>query len=739
MKEEIKKKKTKTAPGPALTIAFLVSPEKVVEQKASVEQDGREEQLTMSSFRLVTLKEMQETGISADICLRITPDGTVTVYAGKSEMGQGVFTGLAMIVAGELDADWAKMRCEVSFAGLEFKDPVWQSQTTGGSTSVRHMALPLRLAGAAARQMLVKAASNLWGAPEKECITEKGRVLHPGSGRQLGYGRLCGAASGLKIPKKLKLRDKNESKLGQWEKQKPLPPLDTAAKASGKAIFGTDVFVFSEEKNMLLAAVERSPAYGARPVSFNGGEALKVPGVRDVFPVSSGVAICADTIWALLEGRKALKIDWSPGTHPGLDQRSLEALFLERLDAKGVRTAVRGNAASALERAAKKIAATYFLPYLAHAPLEPMCCAARLQEKEKRCDIWTSTQNQSAVIEAASGVTGLGPERIFVHTTFLGGGFGRRLEADYAREAVEIAKKTGRPVKLFWTRTDDLRNDFYRPGSVSKIEGALDGEGRLTAWAHKIAVPSVLGYKSGTDPLAVEGVVDMDYEVPNLLVDFSRVDTPIPVGFWRSVGHSHNAFAVECFIDELAHAAGADPLEFRLGLLERHPRTANVLRVAAEKAGWGKKRKGKKGSGMGIAQHFSFGSYVAMVAEVSAGKGKETFAVQKIVCAVDCGQAVSRALIEAQITGGALFGLSAALKEEVVFAHGGVKAAGFRDYPILRMSESPEVEVHVMESGEASGGIGEVAVPPVAPAVANALFNATGRRVRRLPLRAISP
>lgn len=691
-----------------------------------------ERPVTLPRYRLMAGKDIQKSRVKPDIYLQITPDNIVTVFIGKSEMGQGVFTSLPMALADELDADWDLVRCEVSFEGREFKDPLWGSQATGGSTSVRHMYEPVRLVGAAARKMLIAAAARMWGVPEDECETAEGAVSHAKSGRRFTYGELCKPASRLEIPKDLRLKEKGQFRLIG----RPMPGLDIRQKVNGTALFGTDMFV----EGMLYAAVERPPLYGAKMISSEEKDALKVPGVRHVVPVSSGWALCADTMEALLRGRKALNIKWGVGSHPDLENKTLETLFLRKLTGAGKVAHNSGNAIRILKGVARKIKSTYFLPYLAHAPLEPMCCTARVLED--RCDIWAPTQNQSDAIQSASEITGLKPEQIYVHTMYIGGGFGRRLEADYAQEAVEISKATGRAVKLLWTRQEDMRNDFYRPASVSLIEGGLDEKGRLVAWNHKIAAPSIYARVSpdamekGVDPAAVEGIVEMDYEIPNLRIEYMRVDTPIPVGFWRSVGHSHNAFTVECFVDELASAAGKDPLEFRLDLLREHHRTRRVLEVAAEKAGWGKSLP--EGRGRGIAQHFSYGSYVAQVAEVSVDKDKGKIKVHKVVCAVDCGRAINPKTIEAQITGGIIFGLSAALKEEVIFDKGGVKTANFNDYQILRMGEAPETEVHIIESGEALGGIGEVAVPPIAPAVANAVFNAVGIRIHRLPMKRIA-
>ena len=395
-----------------------------------------------------------------------------------------------------------------------------------------------------------------------------------------------------------------------------------------------------------------------------------------------------------------------------------------------------GNAKAAMEQAVRKLDVTYVLPYLAHATMEPMNCTAHV--RSDGCDIWVPTQNQSGVLSLAARLTGLKPHQISVHTAFLGGGFGRRYESDFVEEALLLSLSTGRPVKLIWKREEDMKNDFYRPANCSRIRGAIDSTGRAIAWSHKIVCPSIFAraypssFRMGIDPAAVEGLKSMAYEIPNVAVEYVRMDTPVPVGFWRSVGNTHNAFTVESFADELAHLAGKDPLEFRLGLLKTHPRAMRVLEVAAEKAGWGKPLS--RGQARGIAYHLSFESYVAQVAEVSVDKNSGAIRVHKVTCAVDCGSVVNPAIISAQMMGGLTMGLSAALKEKIEFGYGGVKSDNFGDYGLLRMSEAPEVHVHIVKSGEKPGGVGEPGVPPIAPAVANAVFEATGARIRRLPM-----
>jgi isoquinoline 1-oxidoreductase beta subunit len=668
-------------------------------------------------------------GFSPNAWLIITPDNIVTVIVGKSEMGQGVSTSLPMIVADEIEADWKQVRVEMAPAGEEYKDPAWGMQTTGASTSIRHMFGPLRIASAAAREMLVSAAAQTWAVPVHECEAYRGTVRHIKSGRSLTYGQLSQKAAEIPIPPNPPL--KKEGQFGLIGTS--IPRLDVPDKVNGSAIFDMDVFI----PDMLYAAVSRPPAFGARAISHDRGAAEKVTGIRKVVDLNRRIAVCADTLDAAWKGRDALHVTWDEGEQPDLDNDNLERILIQHLNKRGKSARSHGNVKRAMNHAVQKIEATYILPYLSHATMEPMNCTAHV--REDTCEVWAPTQDQSGVLQTVKEVTGLKPEQIHVHTTYLGGGFGRRLESDFVEEAVQVSKATGKPIKLIWTREEDMQNDFYRPATCSKIEGGIDGKGRLIAWVHKLVAPSIFSrvypqmVRNGIDPAAVEGAVDMKYEIPNIHLDYVRIDLPVPVGFWRSVGHSHNAFTVESFVDELAHAARKDPLEFRLNLLKNHPRPRRVLEVAAEKACWGK--PSTKGHGRGIAQHFSFGSYVAQVAEVSVNKKDGTVKVHRIVCAIDCGPAINPDMITAQMEGGIIFGLSAALKERVDFAHGGVVSTNFHNYGILPMSRTPKIEVHIVRSNAKLGGAGEPGVPPTAPSVANAVFAATGTRVRRLPMK----
>lgn len=686
---------------------------------------------TPLGYRLLSAAEMEKEPFSfhPSAWLKILPDNTVVVVVNKSEMGQGVYTSLPMIIVDELDADWKNVRMEAAPAGEAYKDPARGMQFTGGSSSIRDMYEPLRKAGAAAREMILTAASQEWGVPITECAVAQGRVKHLKGTRTLTYGNLSERASRLPVPQNPTIKKDSQLRYIGTE----VPRLDMHDKVNGTAMFGIDTFV----PGMVYAAIARPPAYGADLDTFDGEAAQKIAGVRNVISIYSGVAVCADTIETAWKGRDALKAAWQKGRHPQMTTESLEKEFIDHLNSKGITARNDGDVKGAITQAAKKIEATYILPYLSHATMEPMNCTAHV--RADGCDIWVPTQNQTGVQTLASKMTGLKPEQINVYTTYLGGGFGRRFETDVVEETLTLSMSTGKPVKLVWKREEDLQNDFYRPANCCKITGALDRSGNLTAWSHTIVCPSIFSrvfpqsMKNGIDKAAVEGLENMEYEVPNITVEYVRLDTPVPVGFWRSVGSSHNAFTVESFVDELAHAAGKDPLEFRLGLLKKHSRAQRVLQVAAEKAGWGKPLT--KGQARGIAYHLSFGSYVAEVAEVSVNKKDGTIKVHKVTCAVDCGSTVNPGIVSAQMMGGLTMGLSAALKEKIEFNKGGVKSENFSDYELLRISEAPEVDVHIVKSGEKLGGVGEPGVPPVAPAVANAIFTATGARIRQLPMK----
>lgn len=667
----------------------------------------------------------------------IAPDEKVTVAVPNSEMGQGVRTALPMIVADELDADWGRVHIVQAPAAEAFKNPLLHSQLTVASASVRGFYDPLRKAGAAGRAMLIKAAAAAWNVPEAECETFKGTIKHPKSGRSVAYGRVCLAAAKLQVPKAAPLKQAHEYRyIG-----KAMPRVDIPEKVSGVAVFGLDVNV----PDMLYAVLARPPAYGATPVSYDQKAAEKVGGVRCVVQTPTGIAVCGETIDAALKGRDALAVKWGEGSHPRLNSETLEKSLREDLDRPGAEAFNRGDVEKAMGDAGREIEATYFVPCVAHATMEPMNCTAHVQKD--RCDVWVPTQGQTIAQMFASKFSGLPAERVHIHTTLLGCGFGRRSDPRFVVEAVVASKAAGRPVKVVWTREEDFKHDPFRAATCQRVHAGLDGEGRLVGWSHKVACLSILkhlnpkGIRNGIDMYTLWGLVDSPdsphvnnrimYEIPNLRIEERLSDLPVPAFPWRSVQNAPNAFVVESFIDELAHAAGKDPLEFRLGLLKRNMRPRRVLETVAEKAGWGKPLA--EGRGRGIAQHACFGSYVAQVAEVSVNKRDGSVKVHRVVAAVDCGPVINPDPLVAQIEGAIVMGLSTALKEKVEFAKGGVKSANFDDYGLLRMSETPEIEVHVVKSDESIGGIGEPGVTPVAPAVANAVFDAAGVRIRRMP------
>jgi isoquinoline 1-oxidoreductase beta subunit len=686
---------------------------------------------TPFGYRIAKAEDLKkEPGLfNPSLWIEIKPNNTTTIVVNKSEMGQGVCTSLPMIAAEELEADWRLVGFMEAPAGKKYGDPNWGGQQlTGGSTSVRHMYEPLRRAGATARTMLVQAAAQTWKVPVSECIASQSMVRHTRSGRTLTYGDLTEKASSLPIPKSVTLRKESQfTIIGR-----PLARLDIPLKVEGKAQFGIDTFL----PEMLYAAVARPPAYGAKALSYDREAAMKVPGVHQVVTIDRGIAVCATTLDSAWKAREALQVKWDKGSQPDLDNQTLEKSLLGYLKEKGLAAKSTGDVKKGLRQSAKRIEATYILPYLAHVTMEPMNCTAHVRRDQ--CEIWAPTQNQSGTLAITGKITGFKPDRIQVHTTYLGGGFGRRAATDFVEEAVEISQAVGKPIKLIWTREEDIKNDFYRPGNSCIIRGGIDQKGNLVAWSQRIAVQSVFAHfapqmiKNGIDPQAVEGAVNMEYKIPNLLVEYVRIHNPIPVGFWRSVGNSENAFTKESFMDELAAAAKKDPFEFRLSLLKNHAGARRVLETAAKKAEWGKPIK--KGQGRGIAFHSSFESDVAEVAEVSVNKKDGTIKVHRVVCAVDCGPYVNPAIIRANVTGAIIMGLSAALRERVDFSSGGVASANFYNYHELRMSEVPEIEVHIVKGRKTMGGIGEPGLPPIAPAVANAVFSAIGIRIRRLPL-----
>jgi isoquinoline 1-oxidoreductase subunit beta len=663
--------------------------------------------------------------------LRIGTDERVTVIVNHSEMGQGVYTALPMLLAEELDADWNKVAYESAPVDAKYNHPVFGMQITGGSSSVWSGFEQYRNAGAAARTMLIAAAAQQWNADPATLRTESGVVLD-GTNRKLTYGHLAEAAAKMTPPAKVTLKDPKAFKLIGT----PAKRLDTPEKINGKAVFGIDV----KNPGMLTAVVARAPVFGAKVKSFDDSHARNMPGVRKVVAVPSGVAVIADSFWQAKVARDAVRIDWDEGEMHAFSTAEMMQQFREQAKSPGTSVRRDGDPDAALAKAAQKIEAVYEVPYLSHLMMEPLNCSVDLRADS--CEIWTGTQFQTVDRAAAAKAAGLPNEKVQIHTTFLGGGFGRRAtpQSDFVVEAVHVAKAAGAPVKVVWTREDDMQGGWYRPAFLHAIVGGVDASGNPVSWRSRLVGQSIM---SGTifesmmmkgkeyDPASVEGVDDLPYEIPNLAVESHQAQVGVPVQWWRSVGHSHTGFATECFIDELAALGHKDPYQFRRALLTKHPRHLAVLDLAAQKAGWGKPLP--KGRGRGIAVHFAFESYNAQVAEVSVTEGRVR--VHRIVSAVDCGRYVNPGIIAAQLEGGAIFAASAALYQELTFENGRLQQTNFHTFPVMRMNECPEIETYIVESNEKSGGIGEPGVPCTAPAIANAVFAATGKRIRKLPIR----
>ena len=662
--------------------------------------------------------------------LRIGEDDSVTVILSHSEMGQGIWTTLPLLVAEELGCDWSKIRAEHAPAAPIYAHTAFGMQMTGGSTTTWSEYERYRTVGALARELLVRAAAEEWKTDAAKLRVENGFVI--GVNRRASFGQLATRANALPAPTKVRLKPPEKwTLIGR-----PTRRLDTPEKITGRAVFGIDVHF----PGLRTAVVSRSPVFGGKLRSFDAAAALKVPGVEQVVQVPSGVAVVATNAWTARLGRAALKTDWDLGSGAALDTEHMRADAAALSRTSGAVAASKGDVDVSLAKCSRRLEADYQVPYLAHAPMEPLNCTVKLDGD--RVQVWTGTQFQTMDQQVVAQVFGLKPEQVDIHTTFLGGGFGRRATptSDFAREAAEVARAAKVPVKVMWTRDDDVRGGYYRPAFHHRIEAALDAKGRPVAWKHTLVGQSILAgtpfepmmVKNGIDETSVEGVVDSPYlaAVPARKVLLHSPRPPIPVLWWRSVGHSHTAFAMESMLDELAHAAGKDPLAFRLEMLKGSPRHAKVLQTAAEKAGWG--RTPAPGRAMGLALHASFESIVAQVAEVSV-EPEGRIRVHRVVCALDCGQPINPLGIEAQVQSGIAFGLGAALHSRITFRDGRVEQSNFHDYQVLRLDEMPTVEVHIVKSHAKMGGIGEPGTPPIAPAVGNALFALTGKRLRSLP------
>jgi isoquinoline 1-oxidoreductase subunit beta len=654
--------------------------------------------------------------------LKIAPDDSITVLVDRSEMGQGVYTALPMLLAEELEVDFATIRIVAAPVGDAYVNAGNGGQITGTSNSVTDAWERLRTAGAQARTLLITAAADKWHIPPGRCRAHRARIEND-RGQSFSYGQLVQAAAKLEVPKDVKLKPREDYTLIGTSQRR----LDTPGKVDGSAEFGLDVKL----PGMLYAAIAQCPVLGGRPQSVDSHTATAMPGVRRVLGVPGGVVVVADHFWQALKARDALEIVWDEGTNVNLDNASIK-LLLDRASANaGLATKQVGDAAAAINTAAKRFAAVYELPMLAHATMEPMNCTADV--RADRCDLYVGTQVQQLAQSAAAEAAGLPPAQVNVVTTLLGGGFGRRLEVDFIPAAVLASKAVGAPVKLVWTREDDMTHDYYRPPAREEVRAGLDPRGKLIAWELHITGPSITARFDPTnkDPFdsVIEYVQNYPYDVPNFGLHYARREIGINVGYLRSVSHAPNCFAVESSLDELAAAASKNPLDFRLELLASKPRHTHVLKLAAERSGWGRARPGHH---LGIAFMEGYTSVVAQVVEIAVNGGK--LEVHKITCVVDCGQMVNPRIVESQIESGIVFGLSAALWGGITVTAGRVRETNFNTYRLLRANEMPELDVLLVSSDATPGGIGELAVGPVAPAICNALYAATGKRVRSLPL-----
>lgn len=705
--------------------------------------------------------------------VKIGADNTVTVMMAKSEMGQGAHTGLAAILAEELDADWGQVRLEMApiddiynnivsvVDGLPFhpdNDGTFKTvvgwltaktmrevgvMMTGGSSSIKDLWRPMREAGASARTMLVRAAASQWNVQAAECTVESGVVMHP-AGQRATFGELATAAAQQPLPGTVVLKEPAQFRLIG----KPLTRIEAASKLDGTAVFGID----ANPPGLLHASVVMCPTRGGSVAGFESAEAQAMPGVKKIVQVeprngsTGAVAVIADTPWHARKAAARVKVQWNHGPAANLSSDAVATQLRQALDgAKGFGYYSTGDVDKALQGAARTITADYEAPYLAHAALEPINCTAQFHNGA--ATIWVSTQVPGLARQAAADALGIDAEQVQVHQLLLGGGFGRRLEVDYVAQAAAIAKAAdGLPVQTLWTREQDTQHDFYRPACMSRFTAGFDDSGKLVAWRNvsvgQAIVPQVLARTfglpgGGPDKTTSEGAFDQPYEWPHARIAHEAIDLPLPVGFWRSVGHSHQAFFKESFVDEAAAAAGQDPVAFRAALLQRHPRHLQVLRKAAELSGWGQPlapdATGAKRA-RGIALHQSFGTTVAQVAEVSVSADK-AIRVHRVVCVVDCGYPVNPNMIAQQLESGVVFGLTAALYGEITLKEGQVQQSNFHDVPLLRMADCPHIETHILPSAEHPEGMGEPGLPPIAPAVANAVFALTGQRLRRLPLK----
>ena len=662
----------------------------------------------------VKVENAEELGI----WIRIAPDGSTTLIVPSSEMGQGVNTSLSMILAEELEADWQSVKTETAPVNSKYINPESNSgQMTAGSSSVKGFWNPLRKAGAAVRLMLQKAAAQKWEIPIEECVAKSGYIYRKNSSQKLSYGELAEAAGKIDIPSDPPLKNSKDYNLVG----KSIKRIDIPSKTNGSAQFGIDVRL----PEMMYATIRQSPVFGGEVLSYDEDAAKSIRGVKKVILIPNGIAVIADNTWRAKRGMEVLNLKFHGGKTIGLESQQVQKELLKALDDEG-KTKIEANKVLDLE---------YEVPFLAHAPLEPMNCTANVTDNF--CEVWVPTQSQGGCMDAAKEITELDEEQIQIHTTYLGGGFGRRGETDFVKQSLILAKALGKPIKVTWMREEDMQHDFYRPASMSRFQIGLNKDGFPISWNNQLASPSILKRFFAPmawfniDPLSTEGADEIPYAIEDFNIDYSEVDSGVPVGFWHSVGSSFNAFFTESAIDEAAHLAQQDQFDYRMKLLSGKPRFQKVLEKVMRESKWG--RILPKGHGLGISIHKTRGSIAGAVIEVSTDVNG-MLNLNKAWIAIDCGKVINPNTVRAQMEGGFTFGLSATLGEEITLKDGRVEQSNFHDYSILRLKGSPEISVEIIESGNEIGGVGEVAVPLAAPALTNAIFSSSGRRIRSLPL-----
>ncbi|MFM0755804.1 xanthine dehydrogenase family protein molybdopterin-binding subunit [Paraburkholderia strydomiana] len=673
--------------------------------------------------------EAAQNGVFApNAFIQIDTAGKVTLVIPKVEMGQGVYTSIPMLIAEELEVPLDTVTLDHAPPDEKlFTDPLLGGQLTGGSTSIRYAWEPMRKAGATARMLLISAAAQQWQVDAASCHAKSGQVIHAASNRSIGYGQLVDAAAKLPVPQNVPLKDPKDFKIiGTAVKR-----LDSPEKVDGTATFGLDVRL----PDMVYAAIANCPVFGGKLASVDDTNAKKIPGVRQVVKIDNAVAVIGDHTWAAKRGLQALDIKWNEGADAKLSMKQIVDDLANASQRNGAVARKDGDVVHAFSNAKTRVDAVYQQPFLAHATMEPINCTVHV--RPDGCEIWLGSQVPTRVRDAAMAVTGLPADKIVVHNHLIGGGFGRRLEFDMVTQAVKIGKQVSTPVKVLWTREEDIQHDMYRPYYYDKISAGLDANGKPLAWQHRIVGSSIMArfappaFKDGLDPDAVEVASDLPYDLPNQLVDYVRQEPhAIPTAFWRGVGPTRGTFVVESFIDELAAEAKVDPVKYRRDLLGKTPRALNVLNTATQAANWGSAVP--KGQGRGVSVMHAFGSYFAIVVDAAVDQGE--VAVKRVVCAVDCGMVVNPNTVEAQVQGGIIFGITAALYSEITIKDGRVEQNNFTDYRMLRIDETPPIDVHIVKSSEAPGGIGEPGTAALAPALTNAIFAATGKRLRQLPV-----